>query len=347
MIRLFVLAVFLPVVASAQVEKAADVRVSAGSVSGPSALGAAPSLSLTAPSLLAAPMAAPAVSPALTAVPAPAAAAMAPALLAAPAPAAPAAVPTAIAPARAATMRAGPAAARDASSAHVSLSRLAAPSAEGVDSGRLAFDGQTSRADAPALTAGRAAASDGPRLSRPSAPDAAPKAPAIPLGQRAGETAELGVMAAGFHLLTGIGFLILGAHAAFPLLAGAFWAFAGAELIKQLGNLRSVVVGGWQASHDQKYRVDPSTGRMKDIRGRKYGEDRYDERAPGPVSPRERLVTDVAAFALGLPWVVAAGPQAVALYAAGAAAVFAARRYLRSRRPAEATARRTNFEYDR
>lgn len=312
--------ILAPALALAQVEKAADVRAAPAPVAGPGGLTAPTPLSLTVPNLAAAP------------VPAPIAA-----------------VPTVMAPAPVPVMRAAPSPAAEhrTPGARGELEqggRLAA--APDLNGGRLVFDGGLPRDAAPALTAG-AAASDRPRLSRPAGAAAAP-AKSIPLKQRAGETAELGVMTLGFQLVTGLAYLWLGAHAAFPLLAGALWALAGAELIKQLGNLRSVIVGGWQASHDQKMRTDYSTGRLRDIRGKKYGQDRYDEYAPGAVSPRERLVTDAAAFALGLPWVLPAGPQAVALYTAGAAAAFALRRLWRARRPEPAPAdRKPDFEYDR
>ena len=57
-----------------------------------------------------------------------------------------------------------------------------------------------------------------------------------------------------------------------------------------------VTVGGWQASHDQKYRIDPSTGKLRDIRGHKYGSDRYEEYAPGPVGPRATVLIAAAAI---------------------------------------------------
>lgn len=66
------------------------------------------------------------------------------------------------------------------------------------------------------------------------------------------------------------------------------WALGSHAMIDNIANLRSRIVGGWQASHDQKYRHDLGTGQLRDIRGRKYGEDRYDEKAPGEVTPAEQ-----------------------------------------------------------
>ncbi len=63
----------------------------------------------------------------------------------------------------------------------------------------------------------------------------------------------------------------------------ALWAAGAWAMRGHLGGLRSTVVDGWQASHDQKYRIDPGTGQLKDIRGHKYGSDRYEEWAAGPV----------------------------------------------------------------
>jgi len=336
MTRFFLAALpLIPVLAFAQVEKAADVRVAPVPATGPGAAVAAPAaLSLSAPALSAAPAAAPLAAAAPPTAPAP---------LVAPAPSAAAPASVDAAPAVQAAQAA--AAERKPSAAAVLALSARLSAAPNVDAGVRIFDAGAPR-EAAALTMG-AAASDGPRLERATARAAAP-APAIPFKRRAVETAELGAVAAGFHLLTGLGFLILGAHAAFPALAGAFWVLAGSEMIKQLGRLRGVIVGGWQASHDQKMRHDYGTGELKDIRGHKYGEDRYDEWAAGPVSTRERLAAGAAAFALGLPWVVAAGPKAVALYALGASGAFVVRRLWRLRRPEPAPANRpSDFEYDR
>lgn len=329
MTRFFLAAFFLlPAAASAQTERAADVRASGAPASAP-VVSAAPSpLSVSVPTLSAAPLAAAPLAVAPLAV----------APLAAPAPAAAAAV----------VPLGSVAAEKKAPSARGELdrgARLTAAAPES-DSGRVLFDdGAAQRAPGATFAA---AASDGPRLDRPSASPASAPAPRIPLGQRVTETAELGGMAVVFHLLTGVALLILGAHASFPVLAGALWALAGSEMIKQLGKLRSVVVGGWQASHDQKMRHDYGTGKLVDIRGRKYGEDRYDQLAPGPVSARERYAAGAVAVAMGLPWVIPSGLAAVALYAGGASAAFALRAAWRRRHPeAAAVAERPNFEYDR
>jgi hypothetical protein len=303
----------------AQSEKASDVRLSPslGATAAPAAAAPA-SLSLAVPALTAAPPAAAPSAAAPFASPAP------PAALAAPQPV--------MAPATVPTMRPSPES--GAAGARGELAQGArASAAPAADAGRRLFDGETRTGDAPS---GPARAAGAPGLARPgSRPPAS--APAIPLSQRAFETAELGVLAAGAQALAGAGFLALGAlgaRAAFPALEGAFWALAGVEFLRYLAALRGVRVGGWQASHDQKMRTDYGTGQLRDIRGRKYGEDRFDVYAPGPVSTRERWTITAAALALGLPWVLPGGARAVALYAAGAAAAFGLRRLLRARRPA-------------
>lgn len=87
---------------------------------------------------------------------------------------------------------------------------------------------------------------------------------------------------------------------------GAAAALTGRGLAGLLGDFRAVVVGGWQASHDQKYRYDYN-GRYRDIRGRRYGEDRYDEFARGQVSARQRLGLEAVAGAAGLAFLRLSG----------------------------------------
>ncbi len=79
-----------------------------------------------------------------------------------------------------------------------------------------------------------------------------------------------------------------------PFMIG-LWGLAFWAMRSHLAGVRSTVVGGWQASHDQKYRVDYNTGKPKDIRGHKYGSDRYEEYAPGPVGPKALSVLSIAA----------------------------------------------------
>jgi len=335
--RLAILALFLATVSSAQTIRATKTRVATGSGA---SLTAAPLSQAPVPAALAAPALSPA--PALSVAPA---LAVAPALSAA-------AAQTVMPLNAAAIAPAAPAGANAAAPAALgALTELAVPArktpsgAPSVDDGRRIFDGGEAGRGAAAAPAASAAGSS--RLAPPAARE--PEAPAkIPFKQRAGEVAELGAFALGWQLLAGIAFLVAGAHAAFPALAGALWVVGGSEGVKQLGRLRQVLVGGWQASHDQKMRVDYGTGKLKDIRGHKYGEDRYDEFAPGPVSARERLVIDSLALVAGLPWVWGAGPKAVALYAGTAAAIIAARQVWRRMRPApEPKKARPGFEYDR
>ena len=174
-------------------------------------------------------------------------------------------------------------------------------------------------------------------------------APALSAKERFFEIADLGVMAFGLQILSGVFFAIAGAHASYPAAAGALWVLGGAALIQQLGALRSVVVGGWQASHDQRYRVDTNTGQLRDVRGHKYGSDRYEAKLPGPVSAREQAVIDAIAILLGLPWVLGGGPAAVGVYLLSAATALFLRRLWRRSRPLPETATPgdANYEIDR
>jgi hypothetical protein len=225
------------------------------------------------------------------------------------------------------------------------LQESARPADPAVDAGRAAFDGGDAALRSETAVAGAPSLGEGPGLAR-SVERASAPARSIPLRQRAAETISLAPTAFGFQLLTGIAYLNVGSHAWFPALAGAFWTAAGADMIAQLGRMRGFIVGGWQASHDQKMRHDYRTGELRDIRGRKYGEDRYDVWAPGRVSRRERFTVDAATVLLGLPWVVPAGMKAVALYAGGAAAGLAARAVWRRFHP-EPVDEQPDFERDR
>lgn len=223
----------------------------------------------------------------------------------------------------------------------------------GYAEGRVLFDQDAARpGGSPAASAGAwSRLKSSLTLGAPSqgaAPAGAPRASGG-VKQRLLETADVGLFALGLQVVSGIVFLIAGAHAAYPLLAGALWALGGSEMIKYLGGLRSVVVGGWQASHDQKMRVDYGTGKLKDIRGHKYGEDRYDIHRPGPVSARERAVIDAVAVLFGLPWVVGGGAAAVGAYLLSAAAALYLRRLWQRGRPQPRTATAADavFERDR
>lgn len=107
--------------------------------------------------------------------------------------------------------------------------------------------------------------------------------PLSPIKTAIVETVEVGAVTIPFA----IGGFILRTNLSDPLhlipAMLALWAVGFYGMRSHLAGLRSTVVGGWQASHDQKYRIDYNTGQPRDIRGHKYGEDRYDERAPGPV----------------------------------------------------------------
>lgn|GEM_PF-1831536 len=344
--RLALFAVFLAPLGARAQENAVEVVVPAIAPAPTAAPLASPQASLSA--TLAAP-----------ALPTPALAASAPAAEAAPVPSAPAAVAASAASATSVPTAATAASPAHADAAAMPTSRIAAkgphplratravPTAANLSvDGRSLFDGA---ALSGALPSGAASADEGPRLAPGSVRAAAPASAArrIALRRGAGEVGEVATTAAGWQLLTAIAFLAAGAHAAFPLFAGVFWAWGGAEMIRSLGKIRATIVGGWQASHDQKMRTDYGTGKLVDIRGRKYGEDRYDVWAPGAVSARERNAIDAAAFVLGLPWVWAAGPKGLALYGAAALATIALRRWWRRTHPQTPPPASNEFEYDR
>lgn len=109
------------------------------------------------------------------------------------------------------------------------------------------------------------------------------------------ETAEVAVMSLPFAIVA----FIMKANMTNPAILIpsmlGLWALGFFAMRAHLAGTRSTVVGGWQASHDQKYRVDYNTGLQKDIRGKKYGEDRYDEREDGAVGPRAMTALGTAA----------------------------------------------------
>jgi hypothetical protein len=118
-----------------------------------------------------------------------------------------------------------------------------------------------------------------------------------PVRKAAWETAETAAVAIPFA----VGALVVRGAFSNPVLLTAamlgLWSLGFWIMRDNLARLRSTVVGGWQASHDQKYRTDPSTGQLKDIRGHKYGSDRYEEYAKGPVGRTATAL--LAAAALG------------------------------------------------
>jgi hypothetical protein len=117
-----------------------------------------------------------------------------------------------------------------------------------------------------------------------------------------------------------------------PLAMAAVWYGASEGMASTLADARRTVVGGWQASHDQSYRVDPNTGLLRDVRGRKYGEDRYEEYAPGKVSTTERLLAAALSAGMGLLW-VGGDLKNLLLYGASLSFLTLAAALIRSRRP--------------
>lgn len=189
--------------------------------------------------------------------------------------------------------------------------------------GRSAFDaGLANSPSAPAVSIpGGGISRSG--LARPSAfanqvsGRSAPEAPRSGAKVRALEFIETAMYGGGVALLA---FVIASAvGAAFPLALGPAMGLtshvASRTMFDQLGGLRGKVVDGWQASHDQRYRVG-GDGQLRDVRGHKYGADRYERYAPGPVGRTASSLIRVAATAIGAAWLSGAGLAGWALYAA-------------------------------
>lgn len=113
--------------------------------------------------------------------------------------------------------------------------------------------------------------------------NAATKEPSSPAKTAAWETVEVGATTVPFLIAAAIMKLNLGESAWLIPSMLALWGAGFWAMRSHLSTIRRKVVGGWQASHDQRYRVDPSNGQLKDVRGHKYGEDRYEEYQNGPV----------------------------------------------------------------
>ncbi len=201
--------------------------------------------------------------------------AIAPPALSLPILTAPSLAPAPIITARAALVRAGTA--------------LSAAAKEGADQGavsRRVFDaGAKTPAEAPAVYAGPSASRPA-ALEEPNSPRHRVVTRAMgPVRTAAAETVEIAAMSIPVALAA----LIMKGAMTNPYLLIpsmlALWAAGAWAMRGHLAGLRSTVTGGWQASHDQKYRVDPNTGGLRDVRGHKYGADRYDEWTAGPVGP--------------------------------------------------------------
>lgn len=212
----------------------------------------------------------------------------------------------------------------EATQAVLSESPAAPKSAEaGYTTARSAFDaGSPSSISVPsvAIPAGPVSRSG---LARPSVAAnqvsgrSAPEAPRGGAKVRALEFVETAMYGGGGAVLAG---LIAGAiSGVFPLMLppamGLASHMASRTMFDQLGSLRGTVVDGWQASHDQRYRVG-GDGRLRDVRGHKYGADRYERYAPGPVGRTASALIRAAGIAAGAAWLWGTGLSGWALYAA-------------------------------
>ena len=168
-------------------------------------------------------------------------------------------------------------------------SALSAAAKEDKDQGavsRRTFDaGAKTPEDAPAVAATGGSART-PALEEPNSPvGRTVREPMGPVKTAAFETVEVASLAIPLALAAAILRANVSNMAILIPAMLALWSIGAWAMRGHLGGIRSSVVDGWQASHDQKYRIDPGTGRLKDIRGHKYGSDRYEEWKAGPVGP--------------------------------------------------------------
>lgn len=193
----------------------------------------------------------------------------------------------------------------------------------GWTAGRSAFDAGLANAPSPSAVSIPGGGLSRSGLARPSSfanrvsGRSAPEAPRSGAKVRAFEFVETAMYGGGVALLA---FVIASAvGAAFPLALGPAMGLtshvASRTMFDQLGGLRGKVVDGWQASHDQRYRVG-GDGQLRDVRGHKYGADRYERYAPGAVGRTASALIRVAAAAIGAAWLSGAGLAGWALYAA-------------------------------
>lgn len=199
----------------------------------------------------------------------------------------------------------------------------AAPkSAEGGwTAGRSAFDAGASKSiSAPAVSLpGGGLSRSG--LARPTVAAnqvsgrSAPESPKVGAKVRFWEFAETAFYGGGMAVLSGFIAAALGGMVLLGPAMGLASHVASRTMFDQLGGLRSTVVDGWQASHDQRYRVG-GDGQLRDVRGHKYGADRYERYAPGPVGRTASFLIRAAAAAAGAVWLSGAGLTGWALYAA-------------------------------
>lgn len=149
------------------------------------------------------------------------------------------------------------------------------------------------------------------RLSLSKKPVSAPR----PARQRAADYIESGLLAVPVLIFAALETKWFGTSGWLgPAMAGTM-AFASGAIHETLGRSRRELVGGWQASHDQRYRVGWN-GQIRDVRGHKYGEDRYDEKVDGEVTPREQAAVRVTAALSGaaMLWMAGASMDAFVAY---------------------------------
>lgn len=147
-----------------------------------------------------------------------------------------------------------------------------------------------------------------------------------------GNAFQAAILSLPVMLLTSFARALIGDTVVFPAAVAALWVLSAIGSQQLAAGSRAEVVGGWQASHDQKYRVDTNTGLLRDVRGHKYGEDRYEEYSPGYVRRGERFVFTTFNAWIGTMWLSGGGLWDLLLYNALFTGAFALRDWIGSRR---------------
>ena len=125
---------------------------------------------------------------------------------------------------------------------------------------------------------------------------------------------------------------LLGDSALLPVALAAVGAVTAVAMEQTVSKLRRTIVGGWQASHDQRYRVDTRTGELHDVRGHKYGSDRYEAYAEGVVTPGERLWYRLVGAGLAFSWIGLSPDFKTFVLGAALTAAYIAHDFVRLRR---------------
>lgn len=142
-------------------------------------------------------------------------------------------------------------------------------------------------------------------------------------GDKVSDVFEVGAGAAVMTLFGGLAVLALGA--ASPLLPVVMAAYSYAMyrgIYSELERTRGHGIRTWQASHDQKYRTDYNTGKLRDIRGQSYANDHGSAHILGGVGRTGVFVLRMVAAFGGLVWLMNAGMGSVLMFNAVLAVIY-------------------------